>query len=274
MLRFMTLLLSFACLNAFAYSNAVILSDSLADEGRIYALSNNEFPPEPYFEGRFSNGPTWPEYAYDARENYAYGGATSGFYNVLETTFGDLVANTGVLGQVDEYIAAHPTPDDVENTLFYIAIGGNDLLSLSDMDEDDALRVVKTVVDNILLAAFRLEATGVKHFALVGLPDISLIPAAKPLTPAQRALSSRLSSRFNQELKRAARSHGMEYIDMNAFTQETLAHAAELGFLNTTDACVDAVAETMCDNPEEYFFWDDIHPTTRVHEMFADYAVR
>lgn len=275
MLRVITLLLSFACLNAVAgYSHAVILSDSLADEGRIYALTNNEFPPEPYFEGRFSNGPTWPEYAYNARENYAYGGATSDYDNVLDPTFGELVANTGLLGQVEEYIAAHPETEDLDDTLFYIAIGGNDLLSLSDMDEDDAMRIVKTVVDNIQLAVKRLDVTGATHFAVVGLPDLSLTPAAQLLTPAQRALSSRLSQHFNEELRKVARRHALQFIDMDAFTQETLAHAGELGFTHTTEACVDVTNETMCDNPDAYFFWDDIHPTTRVHEMFAAYAVQ
>lgn len=265
------LLLSLCYLSALADQTAVVFSDSLADEGRIYAVSNNTFPPYPYYVGRFSNGPTWVEHAFEHRENYAYGGATSGYTNTLEREFGDLVANTGLLGQVDEYLSTHTDREGMEDAVFYIAIGGNDLLSLgSSPDDDEGFRLVNTMIDHIETAIKQLEAAGAVHFTLVGLPNLSVIPASKPLTPSQRRFIARIGERFNDDLYALAEDGQHAYLDMDAFMQERLDHPEKYGFTNVVDACVDIVNKTMCHNPEDYFFWDDIHPTTRVHEMFAE----
>jgi thermolabile hemolysin len=52
----------------------------LDDGNGVYKLSDGTFPPPPYFEGRFSNGPVWVEYLSKklglASVNYAAGGAT------------------------------------------------------------------------------------------------------------------------------------------------------------------------------------------------------
>ena len=60
-------------------SRVVIFGDSLTDSGRLKRRLM-VFPEKPYWLGRFSNGPVWPEYlamATDvAVQNNAYGGAS------------------------------------------------------------------------------------------------------------------------------------------------------------------------------------------------------
>jgi len=41
--------------------------------------------------------------------------------------------------------------------------------------------------------------------------------------------------------------------------------------IDFTGACVDVVNRSICDSPDEFFFWDLAHPTTRGHQLIADY---
>src|SRR5258708_9793252 len=63
-------------------NNIVVFGDSLSDTGNLYKIYKIPVSP-PYYEGRFSNGPVWPEiliafyFPEDANEHlvdYAYGG--------------------------------------------------------------------------------------------------------------------------------------------------------------------------------------------------------
>ena len=266
MLRLCALIFSLICLNASA--KAIIFSDSLADEGRIYALTDEQLPsPEYYFEGRYSNGPTWPEYAFSDRENYAYAGAESDYSNFLEPELGTLVDNTGLLGQVDEYIAAHPTAED--NAAFYIGIGANDILELTRAEAASSTFLIAGIMENIKLAMHRLETTGAQQFMFIGLPDLAATPIANDMSDAERKLLTAMSEQYNKELVLLSTRYGAQYISMNRLFSMILNHPAKYGFTNVTDACFNEQTFEVCDNPEEYVFWDNVHPTTRVHQMFA-----
>lgn len=62
-------------------TQVISLGDSFSDTGNLYALTGQRYPPPPYYEGRFSNGPLWIEHLakhYAASlHNHAVGGATS-----------------------------------------------------------------------------------------------------------------------------------------------------------------------------------------------------
>lgn len=45
-----------------AFSNVFFFGDSLSDTGNGYTASGGTFPPSPYQDGRFSDGPLWVEY--------------------------------------------------------------------------------------------------------------------------------------------------------------------------------------------------------------------
>ncbi|MGA7806692.1 SGNH/GDSL hydrolase family protein, partial [Bradyrhizobium sp.] len=65
---------------ASSFSSVIVYGDSLSDNGNLYSLIG--YPPPPYYDGRFSNGPVAAEQLatnlgaplYD----FAVGGATSG----------------------------------------------------------------------------------------------------------------------------------------------------------------------------------------------------
>lgn len=95
------------------------------------------------------------------------------------------------------------------------------------------------------------------------------------------------------------------FVDIQQYMEKTLSNPEQYGFSNISDACIDvkfpmfsAFAHSpfvgnyvlqyaqvlqyrdqqfitgernynICDTPEDYFFWDEIHPTTRAHSYLA-----
>jgi outer membrane lipase/esterase len=271
MLRIFAFLFTLLALPLYASSlpSSVIFGDSLSDEGRLYAVTDNTFPPSPFFEGRFSNGPLWAEYMGVMRQNYAFSGAKSDYSNALDSKLGPLVANTGLLGQVDEYVATQPLPEDMANTQYYINIGGNDFLALVENSDTDLEYLVHETVENIINAANRLREAGAQEVMLIGLPNLADIPLSNDLSLQEQQILALVSVKFNMHLESQAMHYGYDYFDMFKLVNKIMGRPSDYGLSNVVDACFDEVAGVVCSNPDEYFFWDDIHPTTHIHQIFA-----
>ena len=72
-----TLLFSVSLAGAAPFSNIYFFGDSLSDSGNISALSLGLYPGAPYYQGRFSNGPTWAE-SYAILQGYPNAGQHAG----------------------------------------------------------------------------------------------------------------------------------------------------------------------------------------------------
>lgn len=269
MLRLITLCLALFTFPLYAAEpSLLIFGDSLSDEGRVYELTDQTLPPYPYYQGRFTNGPVWTEYMEGSRQNYAVGGATSSYANILSDEYPE-TANTGLQAQVDEFLASNYDPTELANTIVYINIGGNDFLALLDGSSAELERLIPKVVDNIIVAAQRLRAAGAGEIVLFGLPNLAEIPKSQGYSVNQKKLVGFISWKFNQKLLTRAALNRFTYIDIMAFMKEL--RDPSFGFNPDffSQACLDEVNQVMCDNPDEYFFWDAVHPTTRVYEILA-----
>jgi len=73
-------------------------------------------------------------------------------------------------------------------------------------------------------------------------------------------------------------------VDTYTFLNNLVAHPVEFGFTNTSARCYTgddsnfstppALAPSLtCANPDQYIFWDSIHPTSRTDILFAQAAL-
>lgn len=298
-------LLLFVVIKTFAtsYSEIVFLGDSLTDNGNLYAAMKVIPKSPPYYEGRFSNGPTWAEYlATSLHEqfqtesiNNAVGGATAILHNPVKGALPYILKE-----EVNKYLDFHcPKPD----SLFVIWIGGNDYL---DEKHEDGMQLATEVVDGIVNNVKTLIQHGAKNFLMMDLPDLSKIPYSQQVSDGRAERLYNLSQLHHAkiydailQLQRDYSNLSFTYIDvyhlfndildnLDAYNQKYHTHLS-----NKTDACWQggyalqtegnialdvamdvgrnaAMGKKPCNSPEQYVFWDQIHPTTTVHYIFAE----
>lgn len=258
-----------------AFTQVISFGDSLSDSGNI-SLLNPGFPLAPYYPGHFSNGPVWIETfsaglglasnpSFGGGTNYALGGSVTG---------APLSSSIPLTSQAGLYLtnvsgAADPT------ALYVIWGGGNDV----------RLGNIGNSVSNIGSIVAALAGAGAEHFLIANLPNIGLTPEAQAGGPAQVAGATFLSSTFNAQL--AAAIPGWETtfginireLDVWTFLNNVIANPGLYGITNTTGRCYSGTTGvggpgTVCSNPDEYVFWDGIHPTAAAHEALGQYALQ
>lgn len=158
----------------------VFFGDSLSDDGNLYRLLKIVPKSPPYYEGRFSNGPTWAEHVgkyfydhfYSAYVNYAYGGATAILHKPRQDNF---IAPMLLEEEVELYLT-QSMRSDKKYTLYVIWIGANDYL----YDRQPSLEDLTTsVVNKIGWSIDKLINKGGKNFLILNLPDLSKTPYAR-----------------------------------------------------------------------------------------------
>jgi phospholipase/lecithinase/hemolysin len=268
-----------------------IFGDSLSDAGNLYKATNFQAPPSPpYVEGRFSNGKVWVEYLGDKLGlepilfadlqnstpsdgiNYAFGGAGSGLFNTL---FDPKDLLPGALGQVKLFTNSQQADP---NALYIVWAGGNDYLFGNVTD-------VKQPIANLSAAIALLAVSGAKNIIVPNLPDLGKIPFTSKTENA--SLLTALTKKHNQALAQALQKlsiiPGIKIIpiDIESLFNRVQAAPSEFGLnlTNVTDACLvgslEDVAQgnfSVCPNPDNYLFWDGVHPTTLVHNVIAETA--
>jgi phospholipase/lecithinase/hemolysin len=263
---------SFQYTIASGFSGLYVFGDSLSDTGNLHQLTGNAFPPDPpYYQGRSSNGLLWTEYLaprmnLDETEvnNFAVFGAQTGRGNVNEELLGaDL---PGLLDEVDQFAAQLGGGPADPDALYVVWAGPNDFFTPS----ADPAAAITEAVGNLVTAVSTLDALGAEHVLVPNMADLGITPFA--ISQGIDDQLTTLSAAFNAALAGTFDGLGLEVISFDAFGffNDLSADAASLGFSNVTEPCFDQLTMTINGDPNEYAFWDVVHPTTRVHELLAD----
>uniref|UniRef100_A0A7S2V787 SGNH hydrolase-type esterase domain-containing protein n=1 Tax=Fibrocapsa japonica TaxID=94617 RepID=A0A7S2V787_9STRA len=267
------------------WEGIVSFGDSLSDAGNMANflpfLKTAIFPSPPYDELRASNGPTWPEYLKNYlpySENfmtYAYSGATTSD----EHAASELIPHLGQ--QVQTYI-------DSGNMQPYwghiMLIGGNDildiLLKMSLGEAVDMNASAMSVSESILNGMRTLAEAGVKqiiYWPVSGgdvMPRIVLLGASEGFTALATGINGLIQAGIPQIISEFD-------VEISYLAEVTLEKALGRFLEKNPQAIIDdrcavytppdfQTLESVCDNPENYFFFDSLHPTTAGHEVLAE----
>ncbi|KOP26360.1 autotransporter [Hapalosiphon sp. MRB220] len=259
------------------YDQLFIFGDSLSDNGNLYRITGGTIPlSPPYFRGRFSNGPIWVEVLgsylnIDATEttNYAVGGSTSGNRNVLSEQL--IIPLPSLSSQINDFTS---TPGNLSpNALFILWAGANDYLIQPTAKRTNDTQVV---VNNLSNAITTLINQGARNIIVPNLPDLGKTPQERSQGTADTttALTKSHNTNLNSALQEIAKNPKVNIIplDINALFNEVIDQPERYGLTNVNDPCFDQQAGTICSNPDEYLFWDQVHPTNRGHEFIAEYT--
>jgi phospholipase/lecithinase/hemolysin len=258
----------------------IAFGDSLTDTGNVFAGTANQVPASPpYFNGRFSNGPVWVERLASrlaipapgpsllGGTNYAFAGAETGT-GFNQPSPGVFVPNIGT--QIASYLGSNtPKPGQ----LFVVWGGANDFL---DGQTNPAVPVANLSADITALAQ-----AGAKTFLVPNLPLLGTTPLGLSLPPAQQqglnALTLAFDTQLAQTLTQLQSSLGItiDRLDALGLFNAIEANPGAFGFTDVTDQAKSGgigVPGSVVPNPNQYLWWDPIHPTGPAHQLLGDQA--
>lgn len=212
LLIFFTLLFSTALMAANTLKEFVILGDSLSDNGNLYKVLKVVPKSPPYYQGRFSNGPTWADHVgnyfykkyYMDYSNYAYGGATTVLHHLRTDKF---IAPMLLQVELDSYFLHSPLKDK-DQAIFALWIGANDYLYEKAPDIDD---LTSKVVNKITETATTLLEKGAHGVIVMNLPDLASTPYARNHQNQERLAA--ISKMHNDKLTNAMNILSAKYKD-------------------------------------------------------------
>lgn len=282
------------------YTKIVVFGDSLSDTGNDAVLSYFAFgvpipgPIANYTLGSFTDGPdtlppaqnyfgVWVQQLAAALPshppilasllggtNYSFGFAKTGSGTTLLTFEpGYSIEVENVSQQIDDYLATNPHIDN--HTLFVVWAGANDVLEAGSAGDviDGAWDEVQDIQ--------RLVSAGATQFLVPNLPPLGLTPRFNASAGAA-ATANAASALYNTTLDAGVsllpllnfgRHLTINRLNTFALVKSIVASPANYGLLNVTDS-----SQSMPVDPDTYLFWDDLHPTTRGHNIVAMTALR
>lgn len=272
------------------FSQLVVIGDSLSDSGNISLATGGAVPGSFYFQGRFTNGPTYADQlgmelglpvvpSLAGGTNFAFGGArtdTHGSgqpFDILSQV--QMVKASGILLDPNTLVVLFAGANNLQDAVFAAAQTPKTAIP-------NGLKAVKNAVGDLKFALNELVAAGAKNILVMNAPNIGLTPRIKSLktiAPGIEAYTKALTLLFNLELDQAAhRRHGVTLyrFDTFSFFNDVVGNPAAYGLTNTMDRCYTGDdlnftgGGTTCPNPDEYVFWDSFHPTAVVHKFFAE----
>ena len=287
------------------FSQIIVFGDSLSDTGNDADVAQGDFGVRVpgyalggainYTDGRFTSGKdsdpasatfggVWHEQlaklflglpvstaSLDGGLNYAYGGATTeaGTRNLEFTNnLGITVDNMGL--QVDHYLASHA----VDPAALYIVWGGANDIFVSDRSADALLATGRAAAKRASKLVNRLAQAGAVNFLVPNLPPIGNTPryngSAGAIT-AYNAACSAFANKLAKKLDKVSADYTAAGTPINVYRLDVfnlftrlLANQEAYNFYNIVDP---SQGEGV--KPDNYLFWDDVHPTAAGHYQLA-----
>jgi thermolabile hemolysin len=268
------------------YSKLYVFGDSLSDIGNIASATFGSDPGQYYWNNRFSNGPVWAEdldtglglpalvrSTSSGGTDYAYGGAQTSGTGGLDGIF-----IKDVDEQINQLLPKSTTKID-PNALYVMFAGANDLIN--------GQTNVNVPVNNLNQDLTRLAAAGAKKFLVANLPLLGYTPRfnGNPTTfNSYNALTTQFNTALGTMLDNLQGSNAgltIHHLDVSSLFSQAIANPAAFDLTNVTNSAAPGLEPSdssyntsqIVPNPNQYLFWDDLHPTQTVHAELAQFAL-
>jgi phospholipase/lecithinase/hemolysin len=132
-----------------------------------------------------------------------------------------------------------------------------------------------------------LYGAGARKFLIWNVADIGLTPSVRALDtqfpgPGIAATAGVLTQAYNAELAGLLATlpqtlPGIEIVPFDLYEEVNLIFAtpASFGLTDVDHACITPdIPPFICKSPDDYFFWDGVHPTKTVHAIIAEDVAR
>jgi phospholipase/lecithinase/hemolysin len=292
-------LLPFATGTAFAdtengYSRMFVFGASFLDSGNNFAVTGETAHPpfDPtslasYGIGghHYSNGRTWvevmaremdlTEWAKPAYRDPAYGNYAYGYARARDV---DYATGPSLGEQVQAWIDNGYCPGVAMNdTLFVLDSTYVDFVDI--LGGGDPVLIIGGMLDSVATNIGILYGCGARNLLVANVPPLGASPG---IPEDDKAAATGLSWQYNVYVQDILSFFSGEPFNMNistvdffAFTTAAMTAPEEFGLTNITDTCVTfgVLKDAFCKNRDEYFFWDTLHPTKRVHILIAEMAL-
>ncbi|CAG8708128.1 20045_t:CDS:2, partial [Racocetra fulgida] len=242
-------------------------------------LTNKTWPTPVNYKGHFTNGKVWTEYLAELLNikliNYAFGGATSNS-DFIQGLTGPQAEFTvpGIRQQIEMFISANAKSTKKQRDF------RNDYIF--DMSVSP-LEAVKSLMDAL---RFLLESLPtIKTILIPDMPDLSRSPAYNSKDAEEKKKISEIIETHNksllEDLIKLSRETGVRiiYLKFDKLLKELQTEDAMIfyGIINGKDAANNFYNQSYSNTSNEigdeknlFFFWDDYHVTTVVHEALAN----
>ncbi|CAG8519000.1 21392_t:CDS:2 [Dentiscutata erythropus] len=247
--------------------NIVAFGDSLTDNGNQWRATDGAMPPV----NLWSNGLIWVdlvESILDAKLiDKAFGGATTNKSLISQCFFN----NTNVPSVQEQVENILPNVSYFPpQTTFAIWTGFCDYKmiferNLTITSED----IISSIHNSIIL----LTSTGARKFLLLNMPPINRAPLYTNytnITILQHLIETH-NILLNQTIidMRKERRIQAGVFDVWGLIEYFIQNPQQYGFSNVVDSCIQHNSNNTCQKPDEYLWWDAIHPTTKAHSLLA-----
>ncbi|GAB2298622.1 hypothetical protein Dimus_032692 [Dionaea muscipula] len=196
--------------------------------------------------------------------------------------------------QLRRFVGNKKAEEIIDNALFVISLGSNDLLQNYFIEPDRQKQYTLPRYQDFLVTSMartirELHRQGAKRLVVVGLPPLGCMPFIRTISIANGSQCAEsfneaaysFNSKIQRKLSTIAASLNLKtlYADVYAVMHRAIHNPADYGFTETLKGCCGSgtyeYGETCrglsaCADRSKYVFWDAIHPSESMYKILAD----